>query len=275
MGDHFLVGDLAAILIRCDQVVSLAIMQVVSIEQDSQRVTAIKEESLCLSTTSTFISGQILEMSPAATHNNAGDPLPDDVQQYLLWTGSYCRFLPWRGGKTPKGKTLRNALVIQIPGHMVHPLNLCIESIEYIPAPQWPPSQQHKTWAVSQAALTEAVDALWEVTEMNQASGSIPKCSLAADGFPYKQRDGMFIALHHEFCSHSTTYNTGNIAFVAQTASVPLQNKTPKSNTIANDCVECAVCEKRVKHKALHSHMGRHILCTQLVAQDDNVRTPV
>ncbi|KAG1718822.1 uncharacterized protein EDB91DRAFT_1089761 [Suillus paluster] len=43
MGDHFLVGDLAAIIIRCDQVAS--------IEQDLQRVTAIKEESLHLSTT--------------------------------------------------------------------------------------------------------------------------------------------------------------------------------------------------------------------------------
>jgi hypothetical protein len=98
-GDHFLVGDLAAILICCDQVVSLAIMQVASIEQDSQRVTAIKEESLHLSTTSTFVSGQILKMCPAATHNDTGDPLPDDVQQYLLWTGSYCRFSPWRGDR--------------------------------------------------------------------------------------------------------------------------------------------------------------------------------
>ncbi|KAG1737818.1 uncharacterized protein EDB91DRAFT_1082919 [Suillus paluster] len=251
-GDHFLVGDLAAIIIRCDQVVSLAIMQVASIEQDLQRVTAIKEESLRLSTTSTFVSGQILEMCPAAMHNDAGDPLPDDVQQYLLWTGSYCRFSPWRGGKTPKGKTSRNTLVIRIPGHMVHPLNLRIEPIEYIPAPQWPPLQQHETWAVSQVALAEAVDALWEVTEMNQASGSIPKCSLASDGFPYKQSDG-------------------NIVFVAQTASVPLQNTTQKSNTIADDCVVCAVCEKRVKHKALRSHMGGHILCVQLGAQDNNV----
>ncbi|KIJ12647.1 hypothetical protein PAXINDRAFT_14566, partial [Paxillus involutus ATCC 200175] len=131
-GEQFIVGDLAAVLIRCGKTFSVGILQVTAIEQNKQRVSAVSEESLHLSTCDTFISGQVLEMTNAALQDEAGQPFPPEIQQLYLWTGSYCRFTPLKAKKSPQNRVSRKTLLIRVPGHMVHPLNLRIEPTSYL-----------------------------------------------------------------------------------------------------------------------------------------------
>ncbi|KIK78311.1 hypothetical protein PAXRUDRAFT_164306, partial [Paxillus rubicundulus Ve08.2h10] len=208
-GEQFLVGDLAALLICSDKTIALAILQVTSIEQDKQCVSGVAEDSLRLSTVKTFVSGQILQMMPTATHDDDGNPTLPAMQQLLLWTGSYCKLAPLKRKKksnssaqTSTMSVSRKALIIRISGQTIHPLNLRIESTSHLPPTLWP-IHSTETWAVSVIKLSAVVDALWELTELNQANSHVPKCGGDSDGFPYKLRDGTFFVSHGVVCTQA------------------------------------------------------------------------
>ncbi|KAF9226104.1 hypothetical protein BS17DRAFT_878794 [Gyrodon lividus] len=147
----------------------------------------------------------------------------------------------------------RKALTIRVSGQIIHPLNLRIESVSLLPHTSRP-AHSTETWDVSVAELSSIVDSLWELTELNQAGNSVPKCGSASEGFPYKQRDG-------------------SQAFLAQVPTKHLAESSGLGSADGN--LQCPVCEKTIKHKALRSHMGGHILRAQMGASDENIKVPV
>ncbi|KIK79088.1 hypothetical protein PAXRUDRAFT_36512 [Paxillus rubicundulus Ve08.2h10] len=144
------------------------------------------------------------------------------------------------------------ALIICISGQIIHPLNLCIEFTSHLP-PTLQPIHSTETWVVSVIKLSAVVDALWELMELNQANSHVPKCGGDSEGFPYKLQDG-------------------SLAFVAETATKQLLTKRSGN---ADKTIECPVCEKTVKHKALHSYMRGHILQVQMGVSEDDINIPV
>ncbi|KAF9223611.1 hypothetical protein BS17DRAFT_766894 [Gyrodon lividus] len=151
----------------------------------------------------TFIEQDKQHMMPALTHNEDGNPTLPAMQQLLLWMGSYCKLAPLKQKK----------------------------------------KSNSKTWAVFVIELSAVVDALWELTELNQANSHVPKCS-----------------------------GDSSLAFVAEMATRQLLTKQ-LGNT--DKTIECPVCKKTIKHKALRSHMGGHILQAQMGILEDDINVPV
>ncbi|KIK96486.1 hypothetical protein PAXRUDRAFT_138363 [Paxillus rubicundulus Ve08.2h10] len=192
-------------------------------------------------------------MANAALQDEAGQLFPPEIQQLYLWTGSYCQFTPLKAKKSPQNRVSCKMLLIHVPGHMVHPLNLHIEPTSYL-LPSQQPQKLTETWTIPGSDLASVIDVLWELTRLNQATSSVPKCGVKTHRFPYHK------------CDRSQV-------FVVEATTRELQSSSCCNNP--DKTIDCTICGKAVKHKLLHSHTGGHILRAQMGIKEDHLVTQV
>ncbi|KII88930.1 hypothetical protein PLICRDRAFT_29388 [Plicaturopsis crispa FD-325 SS-3] len=267
--DCFVVGDLYATLICCDDCVSLAFMKCIAIREKDIRVTRVKSGSLAHPAGGVKLTGQILDMQTMPTalyyadatehaaatsiHMNPSGQSHDDPQAAAsegqapaytwIWTGAFVKLdLEASKGPSPVGKAnLRKTLAVTMNSYLCEPINPRVLDVkDYLPEVKRPADLNTAglTWEVSDMECAVLISRLWDIVHSQNALSLLPAFR-ANKMFPYRMGTDDKPALIAE---------EGSLILEARHLAAP------------NEKFRCYQCLTEVDSSKARLHVGKHIL---------------
>ncbi|KAF8884807.1 hypothetical protein BD779DRAFT_1442856, partial [Infundibulicybe gibba] len=226
-GDWVKAGDLVASLVRLETGIPLAVIEVSSFEYSGSKnqLTGILTNVLEDPHKRVMVIGQILEMIPY-DHSSSNETFD------WIWTHEYLRF----GARTDAERSTQNQHTVRMLGTLAHPLAPSVIRLHTAESNQDAPL----TWSIPNSQLSEIMEYAWaalnrEPDKIVGNVGTLPRVSYST--LPYQNEQG-------EDC-----------LFIQD---LPECITTKKIST--GDQVDCFLCGKKSKLKAMRDHVGRHIL---------------
>ncbi|EIW60546.1 uncharacterized protein TRAVEDRAFT_45796 [Trametes versicolor FP-101664 SS1] len=257
----FYTGDIGAGLVRCGNTVTLAVVEVTSLSVNGKKVSQIPVDSCGDVKAGVVVSGELLEICLTAGHATAlgvpsdgGEALPDESPEWL-WAGS---FLQVKGASAKSSESSANhtgpvhlaarqtsQYCVRFPGWLFFPISP--DMVRINPDSNTPLGAHEPpiTWRFRSSKLQQLVADLWANSEaFSESPGDILEEMVTVDEeaqYPYRRADGQ-------------------PAFVIENLPDDLRvQKLDKDAQIA-----CLLCTKTIKLRDMRSHVGTHILRSQV-----------
>ncbi|EKM80850.1 hypothetical protein AGABI1DRAFT_126893 [Agaricus bisporus var. burnettii JB137-S8] len=223
--DLIKVYDIVGFLMRVDDSVCLAVMEVKGFAQREGRKKVVnisaKYSDLSSTTSNSTVLGQIIKLIPSETHDG-----------YWEWAREYV--LPSGNLKT-RGKT--QLLTTEVPSYLIHPL--AANMISYPSEPQ----STRLRWALSAVELQRQMSYAWEILapEFNNNLGHFESIPIIqnSESIPYRDKNGR------------KSFVVRNVSNQFLNRDIPL---------FPEKIVHCLLCGDTVQLKMMRGHVGRHIL---------------
>lgn len=188
-------GDLAAVLVRIDTVICLAVVEVLEFEfvsKGNQHLTAVELEDLEKRGAEIEVLVQALKMHRIQDHSDVPDTSGENAR--WVWDHHYAQLY----SDNTSAKAKRSQHTFRIPGSLVLPLGPSIEPSLSSPTISSAEPSQHRapdmTWSLSESQLDEALDTAWEAlspdTEQILTNVELLPAAKRSDALPYKLGDG-------------------------------------------------------------------------------------
>ena len=231
-------GDLAAALVHSGGEICLCVIEVKEFQFGTEKVSHVTAALDDLEDISKSIKviGQIIALEPSTTKAD-----------FWEWTWDYISV------HIQNDQLTRQQYAVEIPSFFIHPLAPSV-----VDKPASGSSADHKhypTWRLSTTDLQNVLDSLWDSLEPDTdrvvGNAHLLLSTKNPDGLPY---------------CHPTN---GTKYFFVTT--LPDSLKVQKKHN-ANDKLPCYFCREEVKLSKMWNHVGGHILCSLLGAEDAKIK---
>ncbi|RDB24483.1 hypothetical protein Hypma_008516 [Hypsizygus marmoreus] len=251
--EAFIVGDLFSMLIRCDNVVALAILKCIGIEEKGVNVGRVKEQALSHAAGGIKLTGQVLDMRmvrenepdaslDVASHaespsspTSATSPSPR-----WLWNGSFARLDLDQANPSPVSKAARKTIAVKVASTMCESINPRIAAIQgRLGLDDSSELDPHgTTWEMDQGILSILLTQLWDNVRKCHGLMSLPRFRTNAT-FPYR------------------SISRSSLALISEEGCRELEAlKVPQNG----NKFRCYQCLSEVDSKRAHQHVGEHVL---------------
>ncbi|KAH9852083.1 hypothetical protein C2E23DRAFT_203440 [Lenzites betulinus] len=245
-------GDIAGALVRVEETVCLAVVEVLEIHisgDQTRRVTAVELEEMEAEDRHIKILVQVLEMRPV-------QDFPPAAGTTWLWDHRYAPIRHERSA--PQGRGSPHSLLI--PGPLLFPLGPSVVPVpsdsERQKQPETetnlsadPEATQSFTWALSDTQLRETLEAAWNALKpaMDEILHNIEQLPSVAksDSLPYRDPAGTALLVQD----------------------IPAHLRMKKLD--AKQKVPCLLCGKTLELSLMRNHVGHHILYSLRDVPDD------
>lgn len=196
--DAFVVGDLFATLICCDNTVSVAILKTIAMEEKGVHVDRVKGQSLPHSAGGIKLTGQILDMRMVPSLDNSG--LPDAANtsekdttvntttpSSWVWNGSFVKLDLDQANPSPVSKAARKTIAVTVSSIVCEPLNARVTNVNgRLPSDNCEElNDSALTWEVSDGELSIVCTKIWETVKDQNALEILPRFRTNST-FPYR-----------------------------------------------------------------------------------------
>ncbi|KAI0804565.1 hypothetical protein BC629DRAFT_1713564 [Irpex lacteus] len=254
--EAFFTSDLFATLLRCDNIITLAILKCLAIEEKGLRVERTRREHLSHAAAGIRLTGQILSLRPlspttrpigpegsSASLTERTEPSsPSESDQLWVWNGDFAQLQLSKAQPSATAKSARKTIAIRIASHVCSAVNAQVVNIHEIPetvdaADFSQLNSAGLTWGFMDAELTALVTKLWNTVSTQKLLSIVPVFRTNAD-VPYRSLSGEY-------------------AFVSVEGSATIANAAGNAGSEGTQCYQCG---KKLKKGEARNHVGGHIL---------------